>query len=138
MTPCSAKPSSDQCPGAASLTSAQHCPANPTSRPKRGPKTIKQWATLTHEHDVTAPELPERHIPWDARTVQSRQDLWASPMATQYDYTDRHRLFMLADLVDSYWRVDGVRDKIALAAGSAFRDNASDCPHWTDSGCDRS
>lgn len=92
-------------------------PGRPTSRPKRGPKTIKQWATLTREHDVTAPELPERHIPWDARTVQSRQDLWASPMATQYDYTDRHRLFMLADLVDSYWRVDGVRDKIALAAG---------------------
>ncbi|WP_190812729.1 phage terminase small subunit [Saccharopolyspora pogona] len=83
---------------------------------KKGPRSVKQWATLPREHDVTTPELPKRDLPWDARTVQFWLDLWASPMAAQYDDSDRHGLFMLADLVDSYWRVDWVRDKIALAA----------------------
>ena len=43
-------------------------------------------------------------------------DLWASPMAPEYDDSDRHGLLMLAALVDDLWRAKTARDRLAAAA----------------------
>jgi len=58
-------------------------------------------ATLRVVHDVQAPPLPARD--WHQLTEQWWADVWASPMAPEYDSSDRHGLFMLAMLVDAFW-----------------------------------
>ncbi|UAJ79955.1 hypothetical protein IT072_02435 [Leifsonia sp. ZF2019] len=48
----------------------------------------------------------ERHvdIDWHEETLQWWADMWASPMAAEYHSSDRHALFLLAVLVDDFWR----------------------------------
>ncbi|MEV0646087.1 hypothetical protein AB0I28_12555 [Phytomonospora sp. NPDC050363] len=53
-------------------------------------------------HDVEAPELPG-DVEWHHRTVEWWADVWASPMAPEYNNSDRHGLFLLAALVDQFW-----------------------------------
>jgi hypothetical protein len=59
-------------------------------------------ATLTVDHDVEAPPLPGDRV-WHPQTVEWWADVWASPMAPEYDASDRHGLFVLAVLVDGFW-----------------------------------
>ena len=59
-------------------------------------------ATLTDGRSVIRPDLPERD--WHPLTVEWWDDLWASPMAGEYHASDRHGLFILAALVDAFWR----------------------------------
>ncbi|MGE5828829.1 MAG: hypothetical protein ACM30G_10795 [Micromonosporaceae bacterium] len=59
-------------------------------------------ATLSPDHDIQAPPLPDR--PWHPQTLAWWADVWASPMAPEYDESDKHGLFVLAVLVDSFWR----------------------------------
>lgn len=59
-------------------------------------------ATLTLVHDVKAPPLPDRE--WHPQTLQWWADVWASPMAPEFDDSDRHGLFLLAVLVDRFWQ----------------------------------
>lgn len=73
-------------------------------------------STLRREHDVETPQLPARPMPWNALTESWWADVWASPMAPEYDDSDLHGLFMLADLVDSYWTEESSRVRTALAA----------------------
>ena len=58
-------------------------------------------ATLSVVHSVEAPELPPGE--WHAMTEAWWRDVWASPMAPEYDDSDRHGLFILAALVDAFW-----------------------------------
>jgi hypothetical protein len=58
-------------------------------------------ATLRLVHDTAAPPLPTRL--WHEQTRAWWVDLWASPMAPEYDSSDRHGLFTLAVLVDDFW-----------------------------------
>src|SRR5216110_625921 len=60
-------------------------------------------ATLTSEHKVAAPSLPQRFEGWHWQTESWWRDVWASPMAPEYDASDRHGLFILAALVDAFW-----------------------------------
>lgn len=90
-----------------------------TTLPKRNParrnaSTTK--ATLSRVHDVEAPALPDRMEPWHEQTRQWWEDIWASPMAPEYDDSDKHGLFMLADLVDAYWNEESPRGRAVLAA----------------------
>lgn len=51
-----------------------------------------------------APELPKiTGRRWHAQTRAWWRDLWASPMAPEYDDSDRHGLYQLAVLVDDFW-----------------------------------
>jgi len=56
------------------------------------------------------PKLPVRldefgdTMPWHAQTTRWWTDLWAAPMAKEYHSSDRHTLFVLAGLVEDYWR----------------------------------
>lgn len=76
-------------------------------------------ATLSDGHDAIVPELPTRPAKvevdedgmervvatgWHSETLQWWADLWASPMAAEYHSSDRHALFLLAVLVDDFWR----------------------------------
>ena len=41
---------------------------------------------------------------WHPSTVAWWDDVWVSPMATEYLQADVHGLYLLADLIDHYWR----------------------------------
>lgn len=61
-------------------------------------------ATLSRVHDVQAPSLPERlERPWHTQTLEWWEDIWASPMATQWERADIHGLYLLANLWDAAW-----------------------------------
>ncbi len=78
--------------------------------------------------DVMVPPLPDRpqdwHHPllnrppleWHPLTRAWWADLWASPMAAEYDATDVHGLRQLAVLVDDFWRAETPRDRQAASA----------------------
>lgn len=59
--------------------------------------------------DVEVPKLPTRRIDgrnakWLASTRAWWVDVWSSPMAPEYDPSDVHGLYVLAVLVDNFWR----------------------------------
>lgn len=85
--------------------------------PKRNPARRNQSATrakLSSDHDVEAPELPTRE--WHPQTLKWWTDVWASPMAPEYDDSDQHGLFALACLVDDFWTAESGRERAALSA----------------------
>lgn len=69
--------------------------------------------TLSAVHDVKAPTLPKVDGGWHKQTLAWWRDVWASPMAPEYDPSDLHGLFLLARLVDASWRTEsptGLKD----------------------------
>lgn len=58
--------------------------------------------TLSTVHDVEVPKLPAGRK-WHRQTRSWWGDVWASPMAPEYDSSDLHGLFLLAVLVDDFW-----------------------------------
>lgn len=88
-------------------------PQMPKSNPARRNKSATR-ATLTADHDVQAPDLPEGE--WHPQTEQWWRDVWASPMAPEYDESDRHGLFALARLVNDFWTAESARERAALSA----------------------
>jgi hypothetical protein len=76
-------------------------PAMPKRNPARRNKSTTR-ATLQAVHDIQAPPLPEDRD-WHPQTVAWWNDVWASPMAPEYEPSDRHGLFVLAVLVDGFW-----------------------------------
>lgn len=50
-----------------------------------------------------APALPKRTPAWSKRTRDWWADIWASPMAPEFDSSDRHGLLILAELVEQFW-----------------------------------
>lgn len=57
------------------------------------------------EQPLPAPTLPMRQDDesWNVNALAFWQDLWASPMAPEYDRSDLHGLYMIADLIHIYW-----------------------------------
>ncbi len=90
-------------------------PTLPKRNPARRNRTTTK-ATLVADHDLEAPDLPTREAGWDAQTAAWWADVWASPMAPEYDESDRHGLYALAALVDDFWTAESARDRTALAA----------------------
>ncbi|MFI6477374.1 hypothetical protein ACIBH1_05540 [Nonomuraea sp. NPDC050663] len=58
-------------------------------------------AKLQADPQMKAPELPARD--WQPMTLAWWADVWASPMAPEFDASDRHGLFVLAVLIDEFW-----------------------------------
>ncbi|GAA0853446.1 hypothetical protein GCM10009525_83160 [Streptosporangium amethystogenes subsp. fukuiense] len=58
-------------------------------------------AKLVADPKLKAPELPDRS--WHSMTVAWWEDVWSSPMAPEYDDSDRHGLFLMAVLIDEFW-----------------------------------
>lgn len=76
-------------------------PKHPSTRSRRNKTSTA--ATLVRDPSITAPDLPADHD-WHPQTLEWWRDVWASPMAPEYDESDRHGLLMLAVLVDDFWR----------------------------------
>ncbi|MBG6141121.1 phage terminase small subunit [Longispora fulva] len=88
-------------------------PALPKRNPARRNRSATA-ATLSAVHDVAAPELPAGRA-WHEQTVAWWADIWASPMAPEFDPSDLHGLLALAALVDDFWNADTARERAALA-----------------------
>jgi len=71
--------------------------------------------TAVHDRKVRRSPLPKTR-PWLPETRAWWRDLWTSPMAPEYDDSDRHGLLALAMLVDDFWAADDPRQRTALAA----------------------
>lgn len=79
--------------------------SKPAHQRQRRNKTSTH-ATLVRDHNVETPPLPERAEPWHELTVQWWYDIWASPMAPEFEKTsDTHGLYLLAQLHDDFWSV---------------------------------
>lgn len=85
--------------------------------PKRNPARRNKSATratLTRDHNIEAPPLPEYGEEgeedkgsWHPLTVQWWLDIWASPMAPEFEKSDIHGLYILAALIDTFWHKPG-------------------------------
>lgn len=62
------------------------------------------------------PALPKRRRKWRVETLDWWADVWSSPMRDEYINADTHGLFVLADLIDSYWRGSSKGEKVAAIA----------------------
>ncbi|HEY3478761.1 MAG TPA: hypothetical protein VGL02_07655 [Streptomyces sp.] len=96
-------------------------PPLPKKNPARRNKSATK-ATLSRDHNVKMPPLPERihHtddgveivVDWHEMTLAWWADIWSSPMAPEFETADMHGLYVLAILVDDFWR----KPSTALAA----------------------
>ena len=83
-------------------------PKDPALRMRRNKTTTA--ATLEVNEPMltepdTWPELPKRgRRQWHVFVLSWWADLWQSPMAHEFLRQDLHQLYMLADLMDQYWR----------------------------------
>lgn len=61
-------------------------------------------STLRPNPEVARPDLPDiGDLPWHPMTVEWWDDVWASPMAPEYDASDVHGLYLLATLINTFW-----------------------------------
>ncbi len=80
-------------------------------------------ATLDPSAKVEKPPLPPQfneegdEVSWHPQAVAFYDDYWASPMAALlYARVDRHRLFIVVDLIHRYWSGDkSLASEIRLA-----------------------
>lgn len=70
-------------------------------------------SVLRAQPGLIAPILPD--VDWHPLTLMWWQDLWSSPMAPEYDSTDRHGLFKLAVLQNDFWSAKSPSMRIALS-----------------------
>lgn len=75
-------------------------PKHPSTRARRN--KVSGARTLSVVHDVEIPALPDVRL-WHPLTESWWDDIWASPMAPEFDHSDVHGLFLLAMLVDAFW-----------------------------------
>jgi hypothetical protein len=77
-------------------------PKHPSTRARRN--KVAGARQLTPVHDIEVPELPEEaDVAWHPLTRSWWADIWASPMAPEFDSSDVHGLFVLAMLVNAFW-----------------------------------
>jgi hypothetical protein len=88
-------------------------PALPKRQPARRNRSATR-ATLVVDPGLETPDLPTRL--WHEQTRAWWRDVWSSPMAPEYDDSDRHGLFALAVLVDDFWRTGDSKLRKEIAA----------------------
>lgn len=78
-------------------------PKNPKLRQRRN-KDVSARVFQDKKPKIDIPELPKRRRKWREETIAWWKDIWASPMAVEFIKSDIHQLYILADLIDQYWR----------------------------------
>ncbi len=80
-------------------------PKDPALR-QRTNRTSTQATLSTDGKRRRVPPLPERTdgTVWDERTLAFWRDTWRSPMAAEFLKADTHGLYILAELVEGFWR----------------------------------
>jgi hypothetical protein len=87
-------------------------PKHPSARARRNKTSTN--ATLAADASIVAPELPA--YDWHEMTLSWWRDLWASPMAPEYDDSDRHGLFKLAMLQNDFWTAETAKERKEASA----------------------
>lgn len=77
-------------------------------------------ATLRADAAIVAPELPEGD--WHPMVLDWWRALWASPMAPEYDDSDRHGLFELALIRNDFWCAGSAKERKEAAAEIRLQD----------------
>jgi hypothetical protein len=78
-------------------------------------------AIIKADPSVHAPELPahpglEDGQDWHSMTLVWWEDVWRSPMAPEFDDSDKHGLFALALLVNDFWMTSSARLRAQIGA----------------------
>lgn len=77
-------------------------------------------ATLRADAGIIAPELPAND--WHPMVIDWWRALWASPMAPEYDESDRHGLFELAIIRNDFWQAETAKERKDAAAEIRLQD----------------
>lgn len=75
---------------------------SPKHSSTRARRNTSSTAAVLRVGFVVAPVLPA-DIDWHPSTLAWWDDVWASPMAPEFDESDRHGLVMLAVVVNDFW-----------------------------------
>lgn len=85
-------------------------PKDPKTRQRRNrDSTSASLIDTSPLSDGEIPKLPDRKdeggnkIPWRPEAKKLWEDIWSSPMATEYTQADIHRVLLYVDLWDTYW-----------------------------------
>lgn len=72
---------------------------------------VSTRATLPTAQAIAAPPLPERPADngWHVLVVEWWKDIWASPQATRWTATEKHQAYIVATLLDEFYRAPNVR-----------------------------
>jgi hypothetical protein len=90
-------------------------PKDPSVRARRN--KVSTRAKLRANPKLKAPVLPELvGVFWDRKTLDWWSDVWASPMAPEFDDSDAHGLIALAMIVNDFWTVPTARERKECAA----------------------
>ncbi|OMC45978.1 hypothetical protein A5742_26170 [Mycolicibacterium fortuitum] len=84
---------------------------HPSVRGRRNVSSTK--ATLSVDHDIEAPELPE-NIAWHSMVSRWWDDIWASPMAPEYTDSDVNGLFRVAMLYNDFWWAETPKERAEI------------------------
>lgn len=84
---------------------------DPSVRARRNKSTTRR--TLSDDHDVKAPDLPEG-VEWHPLTRRWWADLWASPMAPEYQSADLSGMFRVAMLQNDFWMAGTPKERAEI------------------------
>lgn len=86
-------------------------PKDSSVRARRNKSTTRR--TLSDDHDVEAPDLPEG-VEWHPLTRRWWADLWASPMAPEYQSADLSGMFRVAMLQNDFWMAGTPKERAEI------------------------
>lgn len=81
-------------------------PKDPAVRQRRNAVTTR--AALPTARAITAPDLPKGRE-WHQLVVEWWADVWRSPQATRWTATEKHQAYVVAALLDEFYRAPSVR-----------------------------
>lgn len=91
--------------------------ALPKAGSTRTEQRKKTLGRVLNQRLETIPKLPVHPDgAWHKMTREWWKDVWASPMAPEFDNSDKHGLFLLALLVDNFWCAESAAARIALSS----------------------
>ena len=86
-------------------------PKDASVRARRNKSTTR--TTLSDDHNVEAPDLPEG-VEWHPLTRRWWTDLWASPMAPEYQSADLSGMFRVAMLQNDFWMAGTPKERAEI------------------------
>lgn len=90
-------------------------PKDASTRARRNATSTK--STLRVVPDLPVPELPDLgNAAWHSMTQSWWADIWASPMAPEFDASDQHGLYALAVLTNDFWLAESPSERMRIAA----------------------
>lgn len=73
-------------------------------------------ATITRPTDAEIPDLPIREAGWHQLTRDWWNDVWSSPMSSEWDESDVHNVLIAAAVYDDMWTAETAKERKDAAA----------------------